>query len=254
MVEITAQNLEDQEPDNDKYKIKLPNFEGPLDLLLYLIRKHKIDIYDIPIAFILEEYLKYLSILEELNISLEGEFMEMAATLIQIKLKSLLPKTVEEEDEDPRTELVNNLLAYQKVKETSEILQNLAEENRYYYYRSMDDEDKAEIKRTAVNYEITQENVDLYDLIKVLQQYIILKPQEVSENVSLDEYKVEEKIDELISLLKTHKKILFSDLVKHSARTELIAFFFAILELMKRKTISVFQNKEFSDIHINRQK
>ncbi|HEX37249.1 MAG TPA: hypothetical protein ENG70_00060 [Candidatus Cloacimonetes bacterium] len=251
MVEATDQAAKIQ--DSDKYKIKLPNFEGPLDLLLYLIRKHKIDIYDIPIAFILEEYLKYLNILEELNISLEGEFMEMAATLIQIKLRSLLPKTVEEEEEDPRTELVNNLLAYQKVKETSEILKNLAEENRYYFYRSMDDEEKAKIKKTAVNYEITHENVDLYDLIKVLQRYIIQKPQEVSESVSLDIYKVEEKIEELSNLLKTHKKILFSDLIKHSGRSELIAFFLAILELMKRKVVSVFQSKEFSDLHINRQ-
>jgi len=251
MAEVITRAVENQ--DKDKYKIKLPNFEGPLDLLLYLIRKHKIDIYDIPIAFILEEYLKYLSILEELNISLEGEFMEMAATLIQIKLRSLLPKTVEEEEEDPRTELVNNLLAYQKVKETSVILQNLAEENRYYFYRSIDDEEKSEIKRTAVNYEITQENVDLYDLIKVLQKYIIQKPQEVSESVSLDEYKVEKKIEELTKLLKTHKKILFSDLIKHSGRGEIIAFFLAILELMKRKAVSVFQSKEFSDLHINRQ-
>ncbi|MCD6330497.1 MAG: segregation/condensation protein A, partial [Candidatus Cloacimonetes bacterium] len=151
----------------DKYNIKLPNFEGPLDLLLYLIRKHKIDIYDIPIAFMLEEYLGYLAVMEDLNISIEGEFMEMAATLIQIKLRSLLPRSVEEELEDPRTELMNNLLAYQKVKETTEILSELAEENRYYFYRSMDDEARKEIQQSAVSYELEQKDVDLYDLIKV---------------------------------------------------------------------------------------
>ncbi|TSA23502.1 hypothetical protein D4R71_08520 [bacterium] len=236
----------------DKYKIKLPNFVGPLDLLLYLIRKHKIDIYDIPIAFMLEEYLKYLAVMEDLNISIEGEFMEMAATLIQIKLRSLLPRSVEEEQEDPRTELVNNLLAYQKVKETTEILSELAEENRYYFYKSMDDDARKEIRHSAVSYELEQKNVDLYDLIKVLQKFIIKKPQEITENISLDEYKIEVKIKELRKLLRSHKKILFSDLVKHCSRIEIIAFFLAILELMKRKKVSVFQSKQFSDIHINK--
>ncbi len=121
------------------YEIRLPNFEGPLDLLLYLIRKHKIDIYDIPIAFILSEYRKHLSMMEKLNISIEGEFMEMAATLILIKLRSLLPRREEEEEqEDPRQELVENLLAYRKMKESAEILDNLAEENRKYFYPPID--------------------------------------------------------------------------------------------------------------------
>ena len=237
---------------NDKYNIKLPNFEGPLDLLLYLIRKHKIDIYDIPIAFMLEEYLKYLAVMEDLNISIEGEFMEMAATLIQIKLRSLLPRSVEEDLEDPRTELVNNLLAYQKVKETTEILSELAEENRYYFYRSMDEDARKEIQQSAVSYELEQKDIDLYDLIKVLQKYIIQKPQEISEDISLDEYKVEVKIEELTKLLRKHKKILFSDLIKNCSRIELIAFFLAILELMKRKKVSIFQSAQFSDIHINK--
>jgi segregation and condensation protein A len=241
-----------QKEQNDKYNIKLPNFEGPLDLLLYLIRKHKIDIYDIPIAFMLEEYLKYLAVMEDLNISIEGEFMEMAATLIQIKLRSLLPRSVEEDLEDPRTELVNNLLAYQKVKETTEILSELAEENRYYFYRSMDEDARKEIQQSAVSYELEQKDVDLYDLIKVLQKYIILKPQEISEDISLDEYKVEVKIEELKKLLRKHKKILFSDLIKNCNRIELIAFFLAILELMKRKKVSIFQSAQFSDIHINK--
>jgi len=241
-----------QKEQNDKYNIKLPNFEGPLDLLLYLIRKHKIDIYDIPIAFMLEEYLKYLAVMEDLNISIEGEFMEMAATLIQIKLRSLLPRSVEEDLEDPRTELVNNLLAYQKVKETTEILSELAEENRYYFYRSMDEDARKEIQQSAVSYELEQKDVDLYDLIKVLQKYITLKPQEISEDISLDEYKVEVKIEELTKLIRKHKKILFSDLIKNCSRIELIAFFLAILELMKRKKVSIFQSTQFSDIHINK--
>jgi len=246
MAEETAQKEQ-----KDKYNIKLANFEGPLDLLLFLIRKHKIDIYDIPIAFMLEEYLTYLNAMEDLNISIEGEFMEMAATLIQIKLRSLLPRSVEEDLEDPRTELVNNLLAYQKVKETTEILSELAEENRYYFYRSMDDDARKEIQQSAVNYELEQKDVDLYDLIKVLQKFIIQKPQEISEDISLDQYKVEIKIKELSKLLRSHKKILFSDLVKHCSRIEIIAFFLAVLELVKRKKVSVFQSNQFSDIHIN---
>ncbi|MCD6329338.1 MAG: segregation/condensation protein A, partial [Candidatus Cloacimonetes bacterium] len=92
----------------------------------------------------------------------------------------------------------------------------------------------------------------LYDLIKVLQKYIVQKPQEITEDISLDEFKVENKIKELKKLLRTHKKILFSDLIKNSSRIELIAFFLAILELMKRKKVSIFQSTQFSDIHINK--
>jgi len=243
-----------QNLNNKKYKIKLPNFEGPLDLLLFLIRKHKIDIYDIPIAFMLSEYLKYLSLMKELNISIEGEFMEMAATLIQIKLRSLLPRQVYEEEEDLQSELVSNLIAYQEIKEYAKFLNNLAAENKYYFYKGIDKNTKKDIKDFAISYSIEQNSVGLYDLIKALQKYIIQPPQEVPQDIILEKFKVEDKIKEIRKILRKNKKLLFSDFIKDYSKLELITFFLAILELAKMKKITIFQNKQFSDIHISKKK
>ena len=239
---------------NKRYKIKLPNFEGPLDLLLFLIRKHKIDIYDIPIAFMLSEYLKYLSLMERLNISIEGEFIEMAATLIKIKLRSLLPHPVNEEEEDLQAELVSNLVAYQKIKETVELLNNLAEENKYYLYRSIDKDTKKNIQDFAISYNIEQDSGDLYNLIKVLQKYILQHPQEIPQDIALEKFKVEDKIKAIRKILRRNKKILFSDIVQNFNKLEVVTFFLAILELVRMKKITIFQNKQFSEIHISKKK
>lgn len=239
---------------NKRYKIKLPNFEGPLDLLLFLIRKHKIDIYDIPIAFMLSEYLKYLSLMERLNISIEGEFIEMAATLIKIKLRSLLPHPVNEEEEDLQAELVSNLVAYQKIKETVELLNNLAEENKYYFYRSIDKDTKKNIQDFAISYNIEQDSGDLYNLIKVLQKYILQQPQEIPQDIALEKFKVEDKIKAIRKILRRNKKILFSDIVQNCNKLEVVTFFLAILELVRMKKITIFQNTQFSDIHISKKK
>ena len=243
-----------QNSNDKKYRIKLPNFEGPLDLLLFLIRKHKIDIYDIPISFMLSEYLKYLSLMERLNISIEGEFIEMAATLIKIKLRSLLPHPVNEEEEDLQAELVSNLVAYQKIKETVELLNNLAEENKYYFYRSIDKDTKKNIQDFAISYNIEQDSGDLYNLIKVLQKYILQHPQEIPQDIALEKFKVEDKIKAIRKILRRNKKILFSDIVQNCNRLEVITFFLAILELVRMKKITIFQNKQFSDIHIIKKK
>ncbi|MCK4339273.1 MAG: segregation/condensation protein A [Candidatus Cloacimonetes bacterium] len=243
-----------QNSNDKKYKIKLPIFEGPLDLLLFLIRKHKIDIYDIPIAFMLSEYLKYLSLMERLNISIEGEFIEMAATLIKIKLRSLLPHPVNEEEEDLQAELVSNLVAYQKIKETVELLNNLAEENKYYFYRSIDKDTKKNIQDFAISYNIEQDSGDLYNLIKVLQKYILQHPQEIPQDIALEKFKVEDKIKAIRKILRRNKKILFSDIVQNFNKLEVVTFFLAILELVRMKKITIFQNKQFSEIHISKKK
>ncbi|MBC8525258.1 MAG: segregation/condensation protein A [Candidatus Cloacimonetes bacterium] len=238
----------------EKYKIKLPNFEGPLDLLLFLIRKHKIDIRDIPISFILSEYLKYLSIMKELNIAVEGAFLEMAATLIHIKLRTLLPRPIQEEEEDLEEELVQNLIEYQRIKEVSEMLFNRAEENRYYFYPPVNKDTRKEIQDFAISYNIEQDAGDLYDLIKALQKFLIKHPQETPQNFNLEKIKIEDKIKEIRKLLRKNKKILFSDIIQRCSKLEIITFFLAILELIRLKKISVFQNKQFSEIHISKRK
>lgn len=238
----------------DTYTIKLENFEGPMDLLLYLIKKHKIDIYNIPISFILEKYLNHLSLLEELNISIEGEFMEMAATLMQIKLRSLLPKIVQDdgEIEDPRTELVNNLLAYKKMKETAKILSNLEEENKRYFYPSLNKTLTRDLKKGAVTYNIKEEEGKVYNLIQAIQKHILQKPQEVEEEINLEKYRVEDKISELMQLLEHNKKILFSSIAEKCKRVEIITFFLAILELLKQNKVTIYQRQEFSEIYIKK--
>jgi len=237
----------------DPYTIKLENFEGPMDLLLFLIKKHEIDIYNIPISFILEEYLKHLSMMEELNISIEGEFMEMAATLMQIKLRSLLPRIVEDdEEEDPRTELVNNLLAYKKMKETAKILSNLEEENKRYFYPNFKGHLHKNLKKDAVSYNIEEEEGNIYNLITAIQKFLLQKPQEVEEDIRLEKYKVEDKIGELIDLLKHNEKILFSSLMEKCSRAEIITFFLAILELLKQNKITIYQREQFSEIYIKK--
>lgn len=238
------------------YKIKLPNFEGPLDLLLYLIRKHKIDIYDIPISFILKEYLEHLSLMEELNIAIEGEFMEMVATLMQIKLRSLLPKRHDEEEEaeDPRTELVKNLLAYKKMRESAELLENLAEENSRYFYPPLDKHFKQEIQNNATSYNIDRDEGNVFDLIQALQKHLLLKPQEIPETVDLEEYKIEDKMEIIEKLLEKQEKIIFSKLIQNTNRLETITVFMAILEMIKRSFITIYQSKEFSEIHIRKRK
>ena len=226
-----------------------------MDLLLFLIRKHKIDIYDIPIAFILNKYLRHLSIMRQLNIAVEGTFLEMAATLIQIKLRTLLPKLVENEaEEDPRAELVNNLLQCQKIKEGTVLLNDLAEENRYYFYRQIDKATRKKLESIGTSYEIDEDSGNLYELIKAFQKFVLKKPQEIPENIILEKIKVEDKIKELRRLLRKNKKILFSDIMQKCSKLEIITFFLAILELLRLKKISVFQNKQFSEIHISKRK
>jgi segregation and condensation protein A len=239
---------------SDIYKVKLPNFEGPMDLLLFLIRKHKIDIYDIPIAFILSEYLKYLSLMEELDLGVEGSFLEIAATLMQIKIRMLLPSPLNEEEEieDPRAELLKNLLEYKKIKEASEQLAKLAEDDQYYVYREIDKATKRELQKESTSYELGEFNADLYALIKVMGKYLPHISQPVPENIKLDKIKVEDKIKELKSILRRKTHITFSEIIKNNTKQEIIAFFLAILELARAKKITLFQNQQFGEIHIKK--
>lgn len=236
------------------YKVKLPNFEGPMDLLLFLIRKHKIDIYDIPIAFILSEYLKYLSLMKELDLGIEGSFLETAATLMQIKIKMLLPgpSNEEEELEDPRAELVKSLLEYKKIKQASEQLAKLAEENQYYVYKEIDKATKREIQKEATSYELSELEANLYALIKVMGKYIPHTSQPVPENIRLDKIKVEDKIKFIKGMLRRKTHITFSEIIKDHTKQEIIASFLAILELARAKKITLFQTQQFAEIHIKK--
>lgn len=234
----------DPEATRDDYKVKLEVFEGPLDLLLYLIKKDQIDIYDIPIAHITKQYLEYVQLLESLNIEVAGDFLVMAATLIYIKSKMLLPpepKIEGEEDlnEDPRMELVEQLLEYQKFKSAANMLYEKAEIEGACYSRGALETDKN-------NPEITATVVDLLRVFKdILDRAKAVKEMEIHR----EEMSMSEKLKQIRTLLAERKEINVREVFEmaHSKR-ELILTFLAFLELVKESKILLVQQQLFGDI------
>ena len=234
----------DDDARRDDYNVKLEMFEGPLDLLLFLIKKDEIDIYDIPIARITHEYLEYIKLLEALNIELAGDFLVMAATLIYIKSKLLLPpdpKTAGEEDlnEDPRAELVGQLLEYQKFKAAANMLYEKAEVEAAVYTRGPLDTDKN-------NPAVTATVVDLLRIFKeILDRARTIKEMEIQR----EEMSMSEKLRQIRALLAEHKEINVRTVFElaHSKR-ELILTFLALLELVKGAQITLVQVEVFGDI------
>jgi len=229
--------------------IKLEVFEGPLDLLLHLIKENKIDIFDIPITIITERYLEYLRVMKELDLELSGEFLVMAATLLYIKSKMLLPVETEEEEEsgiDPRDELVQKLLEYQSFKEAAKGLGLLAQERSKVYTRQLLEEYSPWI---GVDHGDAEFSANLYDLIQAFSRVLKQKSSEVIHEVYEEKISIEEKINELKDIINTKGSVGFVELFrKKKTRDELIATFMAILELSKQKFITIIQKTNFDDI------
>jgi len=226
------------------YQVKLQNFQGPLDLLLFLIKKNEVDIYDIPIAEITRQYLEYIQLMRQLDLKVAGEFILMAATLIRIKARMLLPVAEGvEEEEDPREELVHQLLEYKRFKEIASSLSLKEEEQRKLYPRSCFD--SVEVSPNPAK------EVSLFDLLwafrEVLKRLPETKPYEV-EPVSVT---VEEQIDFVLSFLATREKVSFFELVSRiEKRVVMIVTFVAILELIRTGRIKVRQSRPFEEIWI----
>lgn len=232
------------EASQDTYKVKLEIFEGPLDLLLYLIKKDQIDIYDIPIARITNQYLEYVQLLESLNIEVAGDFLVMAATLIYIKSKMLLPsepKAEGEEDlnEDPRIELVEQLLEYQKFKSAANMLYEKAEIEAACYSRGALETDKN-------NPEVTATVVDLLRVFKdILERAKAVKEMEIHR----EEMSMSEKLTQIRTLLAERKEINVREVFEMAqTKRELILTFLAFLELVKESQITLVQQQLFGDI------
>ena len=173
------------------YKISLKEFEGPLDLLLFFLKRDELDIYDIPISRITKEFMEYLHLLEQLDLEVAGDFILMAATLMQIKVRMLLPKELDEKGEeiDPRADLVRALLEYKRYKEMSEELSFMEATMRTYNYRGNFDSDN---KETPTNYDVLLKNISIYDLIKAFKKALLDRPAEPVHqikkwNVTIDE-------------------------------------------------------------------
>lgn len=235
------------------YKLKLDVFEGPLDLLLYLTRKNDLDICDIPIAEVTEQYLEYIEMMKMLDLEVVGEFLVMAATLIQIKSRMLLPvdpMEEEEEEEDPRDDLVKRLQEYKIFKEIAEQLKVKEQERQKLYPRKLDDEMKKELHDDAkeVYFEAS-----LFDLINAFSKALTkFKDQDVYE-VDHEEYTVDDKIHYILhSLLKKSSMVLTDFFAASRNKGEVIVTFMAVLELIRLKEIKVLQKRLFSDIEVVR--
>lgn len=242
-----------------KYKIILESFEGPLDLLLHLIDEAKIDIYDIPINEITEQYIEYITKMEELDLKVTSEFLVMAATLLEIKSKMLLPQLKKESDSeqldmeeiDPRIELVKRLVEYKKYKYASKELQNFEKVQRKIYYKPKED------LSYLVEDDEKLEKVDLNKLVDTLNDLLLKnKKAQTSINISevqKEEYTLDECVEKIKEKIKEKEIIKFSDLFnKNSNRKEIIVTFLSVLELIRVKYITIYQKDNFSDILIRK--
>ena len=229
------------------YKVKIPVFEGPLDLLLHLIRENEIDIYDIPIAEITKQYLDYLELMKELNLEIAGEFLVMAATLIQIKTRMLLPVDEDvppEEREDPRIELVERLLEYQAFKDASlDLKERLEERSRYFWREPIDPEELSPEEPLLFD-------VHIFDLIAAFKRVLENAPPEVL-SVTKETLTVKDRINYIIELLDRESPIRFEQLFEEDySREVLIVTFLALLEVLRYGIARAYQEQDFGIIWI----
>ncbi len=230
------------------YKVKLDIFEGPLDLLLHLIKEQKIDIYDIPIALITGQYVEYLEMMKTLNLDIAGEFLVMAATLTHIKSKMLLPSQETEDEEteegDPREELVRRLLEHKKYREAA-----LGLREKESYQREIFTREKGDI--SSVDDEDLLVDVTVFDLLNAFKMVMKDISYKVPYEISIDEMSVSEKQNYIMDRLNEFHTITFDSLFAvMTHRIEVVATFLALLELIRLRVIRIQQLKRFAAIRI----
>ncbi len=229
------------------YRVKIGEFEGPLDLLLFLIRKSEINIYDIPISEITEKYISYLKYLKKVDLDNLTEFYQMAATLLYIKSRMLLPEQETDlvgEIEDPRRELVEKLIEYQKYKKLSELMAKRGEQSGPVLER------KKSQKLLPFNDEDVWQKISVWDLFKAFSG--MLSKFTADRIIDLyEEVTVKEKITLIYEFIDRGEVFLFNDLIQNSRSVmEFICAFLAVLDMVKQKVICIYQNRLFGDIRI----
>jgi segregation and condensation protein A len=233
----------------EAYPVRLEHFEGPLDLLLHLIKKHEVNIYDIPIAVVAQQYLDYIDVMQELNLDVAGEFLVMAATLIHIKSRMLLPRvdpSQEDPDEDPREALVRRLLEHQKFKAAAELLHERETLRSAQWTRP--DGPIAEIAGEAPEPEI---EVDLFSLIAAFRSVVERSKQRPKVYLPAEQIPIEDRIEQLMSKLSETEACGFEDLFADvQTRAGMIVTFLAMLEMIRLKLIRVFQSGAMSPIRV----
>ncbi|MEM6884221.1 MAG: segregation/condensation protein A [Verrucomicrobiota bacterium] len=239
------------EPDTDPWRVDLPVFEGPLDLLLYLIKREEVDIYEVELGTITNQYLSYLDELEKLDLEIAGEFLVVAANLVYIKSRTLLPvdqQPPEEdaEEEDPRWELIRQLVEYKKFKEAAESLESHALVQEKIFYRQGGNRPKKPKSQPGLG------TVEVLDLVRAFQQ-ILQAAQERHgfREIYEDKFTVSEKIEYVLDRIAKESKVKFSSLFyQTSTRGEIVVTFLAVLELIRLKQLRFEQSEVFGEIDI----
>ena len=238
-------------PQEDSYHVRLENFEGPLDLLLHLIKEAKMDIAEIRLSEITEQYLEYLNEIDSLDLEKASEFIEMAATLLEIKSRKLLPRLDEDlpEEENPEKKLLRQIEEYKIFKEASEKLKEKEDVNRMY----------KQPEPSANKYKIVLKDMVLDNLLDAFMHFMhktqIDKKVDEPKNIVKDRFTVAEKIAAIKDAVMIKEKVKFKDLLdKDITKSEIINVFLAILELLKLQTISISQHELFDEIEITKYK
>ncbi|QHS24485.1 segregation/condensation protein A [Virgibacillus sp. MSP4-1] len=240
----------------EEYLVKLDTFEGPLDLLLHLINRYEIDIYDIPVAQITEQYMGYIHTMQQLELNIASEYLVMAATLIEIKSKMLIPNQEleleedEYEEEDPREDLMRRLIEYRKYKEAAQNLKDRELETNQIYTRPPVNLDvyKNENKPVENHGEVT-----IFDMIGALQKLFQRKKwnEPLETTVERQDIPIQQRMDQMLDYIRqANRKIFFDELFPSPVRSHIVVSFIALLELMKSRMIICEQETNFSDIII----
>lgn len=235
------------------YKVELDQFEGPLDLLLHLIKESNIDILDINIEEITKQYLDYINKAEQMNLDIASEYLVMAAELIEMKSRTLLPKREVEDDdeyeEDPREELIKRLIEYKNYKEVAPSLHNLESSRNEYYTKSP----SLEIDGVDLNPEVSS-NIDMDTLMDALNKFLKKKELDkpISTKITTKEYSVTRRSYEIKELLKTKSKVTFEELFDVCTRDYVVVTFLSVLNMAKNGDIALEQNDNFEELYIVR--
>ncbi len=245
---------------NSQYSVKLDTFEGPLDLLLHLINQAEVDIYDIPVAKITDQYMQYIRTMQELQLDIASEYLVMAATLLAIKSKMLLPKQQEElnidesfelDEEDPREELMMRLIEYRKFKEAANELQDRQVERSLIHTKPPVNLERYFPKEERK--EVTLKGITLYDMLDAYQSMLKRKKLQapVAKTVKSQEYSIQSRMGEIMEdLIRNGGKRNFYSLFPVREKSHIVISFLALLELIKKKSIICEQERNFSDIMI----
>lgn len=229
------------------YRLRLSNFEGPLDLLMHLISLNEVDIYDIPIATIADQYVEYLEMMKEFDLEIASEFLLMAATLMEIKSRMLLPTHPDEEEpeEDPRFELIEQILEYKKYKELSGHLGDRADAESSMFQRTIKEEIDIETGEPMLE-------TSTFDLLQAFKRMLEYATEESFSEITLEEVTIEEKIEELRERLREKNNMLLDEIFEGRDKTKsiLIVTFLALLELIRLKEVAARQKAHFGEIRL----